>query len=76
MIVYERKLDVSRAGLSNRRQRSRTQSCTHTDTHTRARDHYILPVYTYMLDLSHVYIRVYVQFGTQLRDPRRRGNVW
>ena len=57
IIVYERKLDVSRAGLSNRRQRSRTQSFTRTHTQTHTYTH-IIPVYSYMLNVSHVYIRV------------------
>ena len=39
MILYETKLDVSRAGLSHRLQQTGTQSCTQTHTHTHTSPH-------------------------------------
>jgi hypothetical protein len=64
MIVYETKLDVHRAGLSNRRHPKCSQSCTHAHTHTHAHAHTqtctqprelkFAPVYSCMVNVSHV----------------------
>ena len=66
MIVYETKLDVHRAGLSNRRHpkcsvmHTDTQTHTHTHTHahtqTNTQPHELkfAPVYSCMVNVSHV----------------------